>query len=415
MEQKQIVVLGAGFGGVYTFKRLRKLFKGDRSVKISLVNNTNYFLFTPLLHEVATGNISPEHTTEPIRKVLGCCDSEFYLATVSSIDPENRFVKTDSGEIKYDYLVVALGSGSNFYGIPGAQEHCLTLKSLDDAINMKNHFISSIEKAATSDDPQEIERLLNFVVIGGGPTGVELTAEMSEFFYDTFSEFYEPELISQIKITLVQKNDELLPYYKKSFREKALKSLRQKHKVDVKLGCYAEKVNPDSVEVSNCGTINSYTKIWVAGIKPNSIPFESEVRKDRRGCLTVNGHLQLIDYPEIYAIGDNAFVKSPGSESGVSATAQAATKEAKIAAENIYASVKDNDLVSFVFDKSGDLVSLGKWKALAEIHTVSFSGTFAWWLWRTIYLTKVISFTKKLKIALDWTLNIFSPRDVSQI
>ena len=410
----RIVILGAGFGGVYAFKQLHKFFHNDPNVCLILVNSKNYFLFTPLLHEVATGGVSRENVVEPLRKVMGCCLAEFYLADVLKIELGNHRVITTKGVCSYDYLIVALGAETNFYDTPGAKEHAFTLKSLESAVRLKNHFIKKFEEAATVADAERLNSLLSFVVVGGGPTGVELAAEMAELFYETFGRYYRNSVAySRVKIILLQSASELLPYFPKKFRKKSLEVLKSK-KIEVRFGVRVKSMDAVSVELASGERIFTETAVWVAGVKPRDITFDQDVEKSNGGRIVVNAFLQMKFRPEVFILGDMAkFITPDGKE--LPMLAQVASKEGVSVAKNISNMLSGKALTPFFYHHSGDLISLGQWMAAAEIRSFFFWGHFTWWFWRTIYLYKLISFQKKIKVAVDWTLHLFSPRDISQL
>ncbi|MBI2023894.1 NAD(P)/FAD-dependent oxidoreductase [Candidatus Giovannonibacteria bacterium] len=409
----RIVILGAGFGGSYAFKRLHKFFHKDQSVELILVDARNYFLFTPLLHEVATGSVARENIVEPLRKVLGCCLAEFCLADVKRVELQSRRVITTNGSISYDYLIMALGAETNFYNIPGAREHSFTLKSLENAVRLKNHFIKKFEEAAATDDENLLKNKLCFVVVGGGPTGVELAAEMSELFYHTFSKYYGRHFFYQkVKIALVQNNKELLPRFSKKLRDKSLSVLQSK-KIDVKLGVNVKRVVKTFIELSTGEILPTETVIWVAGVKPRDVLFDRKIERDSKGRIRVNEYLQMYESPEVFALGDIAAFAQNKKE--LPEFAQVATKQARGVAENIKNLIDGKPARPFHYRHTGDLISLGQWMAIGEIGGFPFWGRFTWWLWRTVYLSKLISFPKKVKVAVDWTFNLFMPRDISQL
>lgn len=410
----RIVILGAGFGGVYAFKKLRQIFKNDPRIKLTLVNNKNYFLFTPLLHEVATGGVSRENVVEPLRKVLGCSLSEFRLANVLSIDLGQKRVVLDNGHCDYDFLILALGADTNFYNTPGAQENSFTLKNLEDAVRLKNHFIQKLEYASSMRAEELPEALTHFVVVGGGATGVELSAEMSELFFQTFGKYYRHhEFFSKVKITLLQKQNELLHRFSKKIRDKALEVLRDK-KVDVKLGVEVNEVGKDYIKLRSGEFIPTETTIWVAGIKPNQVNISGEIKYSPQGKIVVNKFLQVENHPEVFALGDMASF-GDANTAELPALAQVATKAAEAVAINLGELIHGRPLREFTYEHSGDLISIGQWMAAAEIKKFYFANRFAWWLWRTVYLFKLISFPKKIKVATDWTINLFMPRDISEL
>lgn len=412
-EKKRVLILGAGFGGTYVYKNLHKTFHKHPKVELSLIDDSNYFLFTPMLHEVATGNLAPENIIEPLRKVLGCMHAGFHLGTVKSVSTKKKEVKTSNGVVPYDILVVALGATTNFRGVPGAKEHCYELKSLDDAIKLKNHFIETFERAASEEDSSKRAEMLHFVVVGGGPTGVELAAEMADLFFDTFGKYYDREMMNQVKISLVQKGSELLEHFPVSLREKSLKLLQKKN-VDIHFGVVASEVGTDQVVLDNGETLKAHTAIWTAGVKPVELDWDVEMPLER-GKIDVTETMQAKGYSDIYVLGDMANFVNPVDGKSVPALAQVATSQATGVADNIKLMLAGKKPKSFKYRHKGSFVSLGDWAAAGEIGRVPFFGHLAWWMWRTIYLTKLISWQKMMQVMLDWTINLFTPRDISML
>jgi NADH dehydrogenase len=418
----KIVILGGGFGGVYTLKYLHKFFHKhtlyqskaryragiNEDVKLVLVNKKNYFLFTPLLHEFATGSVSLENLVEPIREIIRCCDYEFIHGEVKRIDLENKIVEVNESKLDYDYLVIALGSKTNFYNIPGAEENSFTLKSLDDAIRLRNHFIHMFEIASKDKD----EGLLTFVIVGGGATGVELAGEMSDYFYKTFSKFYPKEIISKVKIILIEKGNELIPQFSSKLRKIALEVLKKKN-VEVILGKGVKEVGKDFIKLDDETIIKTKTVIWTAGVEPNLPDIVGNIEKDNKGRLIVNEYLQVKNYDNVFALGDVCcFIQN---QRPLPQLAQVAVRQAKAVAKNIFNLIKNKPLEKFVYKHQGDLISLGRFFAIGEIKNFTFSGFFAWILWRGVYLSKMISNKDKIKILIDWLLDLFYPRDITEI
>ncbi|MCC7160178.1 FAD-dependent oxidoreductase [Candidatus Nomurabacteria bacterium] len=234
-KKTKILIVGNGFGGIYTLKNLTKLFPNKKGVEFSMIGERNYFLFTPLLHEVATGGISPLNILEPIRKILKGYLDNFYLGKAENINLKDKIVNINGVLVPFDYLVLSPGAETNFYNIPDAEKYSFTLKSINDAIRIKNHCINQIERASNIKDSDTRKRILKFVVVGGGPTGVELAAELQEFIKDTFSIYYSKEIINDASVVLVQKGTELLPQFSKKIREKSLEVLKRKC-INVMLG-----------------------------------------------------------------------------------------------------------------------------------------------------------------------------------
>ncbi len=413
----RVVIVGNGFGGIYTLKYLHKFLCGEKDIEISLIGERNYFLFTPLLHEVATGGLNPENIVEPIRKVLGCCISKFYLGKAKKVDLREKTVEVNGVKIPYDYLVLAPGSETNFYNVPGGREHSLTLKSIEDAVKIKNRIIAQIERASHMGPGPERKKTLAIAVVGGGPTGVELAAELQELIKETFSSYYPKDLIDDASVFLIHKDRELMPQFGKKLREKSLKFLTKKG-LKIMLGSEVREVAPSKVILKDGREIATETIIWAAGVKPSELEISdninSQVSRNKSGKLIVDEYLRLAGHKNIFALGDSVVFTDKNGKN-LPALAQVATKEAKTVAKNIYRSIRGGPLQPFKYRHSGYLVSLGQWMAVGEVAGFSFSGRIAWWLWRTVYLFKMLSFRKKVKVATDWTVNLFYPRDISEL
>lgn len=421
----KILIVGNGFGGTYTLKKLRKIYSGEKAkkVKISLIGEKDYFLFTPLLHEVATGGVNPANIVEPIRKSLSGCLDHLYVGKVNSVNLKNKtleiFENSGDGknvvkEISYDFLVLAHGAKTNFYGIPEAEKYSFPLKSLEDARKIKNRAIAQMQDASLEPDREKRKKKLSFVVVGGGATGVELAAELYEFLKGTFSHHYPSEIIQDVSVTLIQRDSELLPQFGAKLRQKSLELLRKKG-VEVLLGTGVTKVNEGDILLDNGKSIETENVIWVAGIKPADLKFNEEVPKLKDGRIIVNEYSQLPDYKNVSVIGDAAAIKIKKEDKYVPALAQATVEEATRTAKNIELLLNGKNPKEFIYHHKGNLVSLGYGMALGEVANFTFWGHITWWVWRTVYLSKIISWKKKVKIAIEWTINLFQPRDISPL
>ncbi len=410
----KILIVGNGFGGVYALKNLHKFFHKNPKVEMTLVGEKNYFLFTPLLHEVATGGINLENIIEPIRKVLGCCLHNFYLGKAEFINLAEQTVQVGNISLAYDYLVLAPGAQTNFYGTPGAEKYSLPLKSIEDAMKMKNHCVRQMERAAHIANRAERQKILRWVVVGGGPTGVELAAELQELIQENFSHYYPKEVVADASVVLIQKDSELVPAFGAKVRKKSLQVLNKKG-IKVVLGRKVQEVGPAHVLLDDNTSILTETVLWVAGVKPADLKFNEMVEKSGQDRLLVNEYLQIKNQEKVFALGDAAAFKSKDFDTYVPGLAQVAEKEARAVAKNIQLLIKNKKLKPFVYHHSGDLLSLGRWMAIGEIFNWTFSGRLTWWVWRTVYLSKLISWRKKIKVAVDWTMNISSARDISEL
>ena len=417
-DKKTIVVLGGGFGGVYAAKQLCSIAKKRGDLRVVLVNRTNYFLFTPLLHEVATGGVTPEAVVEPLQKALDSRFVDFIFDTVESISfKKKRISFAKEGILTYDALILALGAETNYYNTPGAEDFCFPLKTLPDAVRIKNTLIDIFYRASRTHDPEERRRLLCFTIIGGGPTGVEVAAELSEFIEHTFTRVYRARQIAKdARVTLIHHGSELLERFPPYFRERAQKQL-VRHNISIRLNTSATKVDSNGVSLSDGSYIPSELVLWTAGVKPSAVPLASgeSCAHDRRGCIMVDQYLRVASQREVFAIGDIAHFANEGSGEQAPALAQTAVMQAPAAAHNAVSELFKRPLAPFIFKQRGSLVSLGQWMAVGEVSKLRFSGHMAWLLWRSVYLTKIISWRKRLRVMLDWFLDFFDYRDISRL
>lgn len=408
---KRIVIIGAGFGGIYTFLYLRKYLKRGH-LEIIFINKTNYFLFTPLLHEVASGSIPQMHAAEAIREIIHGYPADLFLAEAETVDTEKKIVHTNVGDIAYDYLVLSTGATTNFFGAQGASEHSFELKDLNDAIHIRNHIINDFEEASKLDDPEQRKKKLSFAVVGGGPTGVELAAELSEFFYETFEKLYEKIITkNEVSLYLVNSGPTLLKQIPTSLGKRAEKILRHK-RVKIVPNSHAVEVRSDGLVLDNGQTIPTENVFWAAGVKPCIPKIVQQFEYSRSGRILVNEFLQVKGYEDIFAIGDVASFAQDGHE--LPMLAQVAVREGKALAPNIIAKINGAPMETFRYNSLGTLVSLGQWNAVGDVLGLRVSGFAVWVIWRFVYISKFASFAKRMKIFNDWTINFFYPRDITK-
>lgn len=430
MHIPKIVIVGSGFGGVYTAKHLKKL-ASEGKAEVTLINRTNYFLFTPLLHEVATGGLSPLSVAEPIREIFRNSKIHFLQAEVKSIDDSKKIVLTSAGKIAYDFLVISSGATTNFYGIPGAEKYSLQLKNIQDALDIRSSIIKACEKAATVSNTEERRRLLSFTVVGGGATGVELAAELVEFAEETLCTYYKksgnhntPEHAcslakEELSVNLVYNSPELIPHFPATMRSDAASTLTKKG-VLLRANAKVTEVKSDKIILSDGNEIPSSTTIWVAGVAPAPLPVEGLVH-DQAGRIKVDQFMRAEGKEHIFALGDvSHFMPVAGSEQleankPLPMLAQVAVQQGKVTAHNIAATILSAPLHPFAFLQKGLLISLGQWHASGDIFGVILSGRIMWWIWRTVYLFNFHSWRKRFRIAAEWTVNLFYPRDITSI
>ena len=415
MLKPHVVILGAGFGGTYVAKKLKKYVKSG-FIDVTIVNKTNYFLFTPLLHEVATGSLSPSSVAEPLREVFSGSDLELCQGSVETIDLEDRRAHISSlngsrHTLPYDYLVIATGAETNYYGISGAEKYTLPLKDLNDAVRIRTHIIDCFEEAIMCEDPEERARLLSFVVVGGGPTGVETAAELTEFVHGIVDRYYcrthDCEQ-KEVKVTLIHAGPELLQQFPEPLRVAALKRLVSEG-VEVKVSAIVNNVTSRSLTLASGDTIQTSTIIWAAGVKPVTLDFGGV-----SGSNSVTA--SRISTDEFFRVNSDERAFALGDVSGtLPMLAQVAVQQAEIVAANVIASIKEKKLKTFTFKSRGSLVSIGQWFAIGQVYSRNIHGHFAWWFWRTTYLFKFASWKKRIRIMFEWTLQLFFPRDITKL
>ncbi|MFZ3216499.1 MAG: FAD-dependent oxidoreductase [Candidatus Acidiferrales bacterium] len=413
--KKRIVVLGGGFAGVYSARHLERMLRpGDAS--ICLVNQENYWVYQPLLPEVISGLIGLTDVVCPIRQL--CPRTELIMREVQKIDLAKKVLTVSPGfrprqmEIPFDYLIIALGGISNFCGTPGMVEHVKPFRTLADAVALRNHLIHTLEEAEIETDGGLRSKLLTFVVAGGGFSGVEVIAELSDFV-DQVRQNFAGIRNETVRMVLVHAGDRILPEMSESLALFAQKLLA-KRGIEIRLkdrliGATSEKALLKSgLEIP--------TKTIVSSV-PSSIPLVLQDLPCQKegGRLLVNGNLELVGYEgQVWALGDCASIKTV-SGARTPPTAQHAIREAKTAAKNITAAIRGGQSSPFAFEGLGKLASLGHYSAVAEILGIRISGFPAWLMWRAIYLSKLPSFRQKVRIALDWFFVLLFPPDYVQM
>jgi NADH dehydrogenase len=414
-EPKRIVILGGGFAGVYAALQLEKTVARHGEAQVTLVSRDNFFLFTPMLHEVAASDLDITNIVSPIRKMLSSV--RFVAAAVQRIDLDNRSVDLAHGRenhrhaLGYDHLVIALGAVTNFFGIPGLPERALTMKSLGDAIELRNRLIANLEEANFECCEAERNRLLTFVVAGAGFAGVETIAAMNDFVRDAVR-FY-PQLSSEIvRMVLVDPGDVILPECGRSLGRYAERKLIERQ-VEIRLNCRVTGVSEYQVELSDATAVETSTLIWTAGTAPNPL-LETLPCRTERGRITVNEFMEVPGYPGVWALGDCALVPDPKTGKPQPPTAQHARRQGKVVAQNIQATLHHQAKKAFSFSTLGQLAAIGRRTGVANIFGIHFSGIVAWWLWRTIYLSKLPRLEKKIRVMFDWTLDLLFSKDLVQ-
>ncbi|MFQ5788401.1 MAG: NAD(P)/FAD-dependent oxidoreductase [Thermodesulfobacteriota bacterium] len=415
---KRILILGGGFAGLDATQQLEKIFSKDDDVEITIVNRDNYLVFTSMLAEVVASSIDAKHVVIPIRE---CLKKAFFKELeVRGIDLEKKVVSgyhfhsSEVFKLEYDYLIIALGSMTGYHGVPGAEEYAFPLKNLSDAMILRSHVIDMFEYADLETDPEMRRRLLTFVVVGGGYTGVEVAAELNDFVHSS-RKFFKKVHEDEVKVIVVDPGTRIMHEMSEDLADYGL-NLMRKRGMQFLLQTRVKEVTPDKVEFQDGNFIETKTAIWAAGTAPQPVILKLPFA-DERGRIEVNDYLEVPNYPGVWALGDCAQVPDPKTGKPYPPTAQHATREGKRVAYNVAAAVKgkDKNKKAFKYKTMGMLAPLGHRSAVAQIMGLKFSGFFAWFLWRSIYLGKLPGWDRKIRVAIDWFLDIFLPRDIVQL
>ncbi len=408
----RVLILGGGFGGIYAAIELERALRSRDDVNITLVTRDNYFLFTPMLHEVAASDLEMNAIINPLRKLLRRVKT--FTGNIETINMERRCVAISHGfdrhvhELSYDHLIIALGSSTNFLGLPGLQDVALTIKTLDDAIELRNRLITHLEEANSECAAGERQPLLTFVVVGAGFAGVETLGGIHDFlreairFYPNLTpEFVRTILISSEEFILPELGSKLGAYAQRKLDARGVEIITRTRVTAVRDGL---------VELSDGRTIPATTLIWAAGNAPNPLVAGLPVPKSG-GRILVNEYLEVDGFTGVWALGDCASIPDRKTGGFHPPTAQHAIREGRCVARNVVADIVGGRKKPFRFSTLGRLAAIGRRTGVANVFGLNFSGFLAWWLWRTIYLFKLPRLEKKMRVALDWTLDLCFAKD----
>ena len=422
--QKKIVVLGGGFAGVATARRLERRLRRDEA-EIALVSRDNFTLFTPMLPEVSSGGLEPRHVATPVRAQLR--RTTFVLGEIARVDLDARIVEArhpitgDVTRLAYDHLVLALGSVTSTFGIPGVEEHTLPLKTLEDAETLRNRIVAALEQAVVTPEGPARARLLTFAVVGGGYTGCECAGELVDFFH-SIVRFYRPLRLADVRMVLIEAGRALLPDLPAGMGRYTTRNLGRR-RVELVIGDGVAAIDDHGIALHSGETIPCATVIWSAGVRPSPVlQHLPQFTRAHNGGIVVNGDMSAAGVPGVWALGDCAWIpKTPDADladksAWYPATAQHAIREGPALADNIVATLRGAPTKPFRYTALGTMASLGARRGVAELPGgFVLSGFLAWVLWRTYYLARLPGLDRRVRVALDWTLGLLFPRDIAEL
>jgi NADH dehydrogenase len=414
---KKVLILGGGFAGVNILREIQDMFQDKVNVDISIVNQNNFFLFTPMLPEVASGMIHPRDISIPIRTF--CKRAKFYQAVVSSIDLEQRLVTISrlfDGKVhalEYDYLVIGLGSITNFFGNKNIEKHSFTIKSIEDAIVIRNHAINMLENAGQTSDPDLQQKLMTFAVVGGGFAGVETIGEINHLIRESATRMYPNINQEKINMILVSSKAGILPEVSESLGKKAMAYLKSQG-VQILTNTKAIDADEDYVLLDNNEKISCTTLIWTGGVTVDPVISELKCEHEKSGKVQVDKHLRLIGHPNVFALGDCAEIIDTATGKPYPPTAQHAIHQSHTVSHNLKVALTGiGNLDSFSYHSKGMMAIIGKRNAIVSIFGYNLQGFIPWMIWRTYYVLQMPSIGKKIKVIIDWTVDSFFKRDLT--
>jgi NADH dehydrogenase len=404
----RIVVVGGGFGGIEAIRRLERRLGGRPDVELLLISDHNYLLFTPLLPQVASSLVEPRHIIQPIRDIRGSRRFRFRRDCIQRIDLVARRLHLAEGVVDYDRLILAIGGVTPTFGIPGVETNAVNYKSLEDAIVLRDHLIDLAEHADHEPDPEVRRRMLTICVVGGGYTGVELIAELQDFFSSYVVPRYRGIDPGDYRLLIVEAGREILRGVHPTLAERARKRLWHEG-IEIRTGARVTRVLPAAVEVEGTEAIPVGLTVWAAGVKGHPVLADLPVEHDRLGRVVVDTHMRVLGYPEVYGVGDSITVQ--GRPDASIPIIPAALAHGRLAVDNLVAELEGRPLETIEFKPQGMLVSLGEKDAVVEVMGLRFSGYLAWLFWNALHLYKLVGLRKQVQVALDWSLAQVFPRD----
>jgi NADH dehydrogenase len=399
----RVVIVGAGFGGLNAAKAL-----GNRDVDVLLIDRNNYHGFWPLLYQVATAGLEAEAIAYPVRATLRRYgNADFQMAEVRRIDLERKLVLTDGQPVEYDYLILAAGSANNYFGNDALSQVTFGMKDVDEAERLRNHVLMAFERASREEDAERRAALLTFVVIGGGPTGVELSGAFSELIRHVMRKDYPALNVAQAQVVLIEAAPQILNTFPERLQRSAQRRL-ERMGVNIQLGTAVTSVENDVVTLKDGTRVAAATVVWAAGVRASALADALGVALGRSARVKVTPQLNLADHPEVFVVGDMAYLE--GYREGVAypMVAQVAIQMGKLAAKNILATVRGRQPEEFRYFDFGSMATIGRSAAVFDAFNIRLTGILAWLGWLFIHLLYLIGFRNRLVVLLNWIVNYFT-------
>lgn len=406
----RIVVAGAGFAGISALEVLSQRISPDEA-DVTLIDQNNYHLFTPLLYQVATGAVDSTNLTYPLRRFCATRGFRFISSRIYGVNPMDRVLTTAAGQIEYDYLILGLGSQTNYFGMQEVQDRSFSLKTVTHAHDLHRKIVRNFEQAAQISDPEERRRLLTFIVVGGGATGIELTGSLHDLVQHNMIRFYPEIQNDEAQIVLVEASDHVLPGIHEKIGQLALDRFNELG-IDIRLETRVAGIRENAVVTRDDTLIKGDVIIWTAGIRPNPIGAGLAVEKARDGRIIVDEHLRIPTLPTIFALGDSSASTDPESGDPLPPNAAVAVQEGEATGANLARLIRGEPLMPFSYQPMGELIALGRLRAAAELGPFVFDGFPAWVIWRMVYLTKLMGTRNRAGLVLDWIASLFAQRTI---
>ena len=394
-DRPVVAIVGAGFGGLWAAKALR-----DVPVEVLMIDRNNFHTFYPLLYQVGAAELEPQSVAYPVRTIFRTQRNfRFLLAEVERVEPATNTLFTSAGPVRYDYLILTPGSTTNDFGIPGAAEHAWPLRTLDDGIALRDHILARFEAASREPDPARRAQMLTFLIVGGGPTGVEFAGALSELILGPLRKDFRELEMHEVSVVLIEQGPRILPSYSPRLSDWAARRLA-KLRVDLRLGDAVEAVGPDGVVLRGGERLLADTVVWVAGVRGDPTMDRWGVPLGRAGRVVVQPTLQVANAANIFVVGDAALLP----DQPLPLVAQVAIQQGKTAAANIRRLLAGEPCQPFRYRNLGDMAVIGRGAAIFSHGPIQFTGFLAWLLWAGVHIFYLIGFRNRLVVLANWAV-----------